>query len=153
MEQQNENLSLFGLSIDPTSKLHLGEAARWAKFLAIVGFVMCAIIVVVGIFASTFLSGMMSGYGGAYSDAATSGMGTVLAVVYVIIALVYFFPCLFLFRFASKMKEAIATNEQTTLNVSFQNLKAMFRFIGILTVLFLVLWVLLILSTMVGAAM
>ncbi|MET0637539.1 MAG: DUF5362 family protein [Chitinophagaceae bacterium] len=153
-QQQPENLSLFGLSIDTTSKTHLSEAARWAKFLAIVGFIGCALIVLMGIFFSSIMSTMMSGGSGiGYSDNVAAGAGTIAAVMYIIIALVYFFPCLFLFRFATKMKEAIATNEQDTLNVSFQNLKAVFRFIGILTVLGLVLWVLILLSTLIGSTM
>ena len=149
MEQQNENLNLFGLSIDPTSKLHLGEAARWAKFLAIVGFIFIGLFVLMGVFFGSLFSTAMDGV---YGESMASGLGTIASIMYIVMALIFFFPCLFLFRFATKMKEALVTNEQGSLNVSFQNLKAMFRFIGILTVLFLVIWLLVILTGLLGAA-
>ena len=48
--EQNQETSLFGFGIDQSSRAHLSEAAKWAKFLAIVGFVMCGLIVVMAIF-------------------------------------------------------------------------------------------------------
>ena len=155
--EQNENVSLFGLSIDQVSKAHLGEAARWAKFLAIVGFVICGLIVLGGVFFGSLISSLSSGYSSSpYGDggmaAMGSGFGMVATVMYILFALLYFFPCLFLFRFAVKAKQAIATNEQHVMNASFQNLKAMFRFMGILMIIVLVIWGLGILTAIAGAA-
>jgi hypothetical protein len=39
--EQNQDNSLFNLSVDTVSKAHLKETAGWAKFLAIVGMIMC----------------------------------------------------------------------------------------------------------------
>ncbi|RYY60846.1 MAG: hypothetical protein EOO05_08480 [Chitinophagaceae bacterium] len=158
MEQQqpqSDSLNLFGLSIDTNSKLHLSEAARWAKFLAIVGFIVIGLIVLFGVFFGSLFGSLARSGSGMYGDSMGAGMGALGvfgAVMYIIVALIYFFPCLFLYRFATKMKAALVTNEQDTLNASFQNLKAMFRFIGILTVIFLVIWVLAILASLLGAA-
>ena len=127
--------SLFGLGIDPTSKLHLAEAARWARFLSIIGFVMCALLICLGIFAGSIFSVFTSRYTTASATDVGSTFGAVFIVLYVIIAVIYFFPCLFLFRFASLMKNALASNDQNTLNTSFQNLKKLFRYVGILTII------------------
>jgi hypothetical protein len=129
--------SLFGMGIDPTSKLHLAEAARWAKFLAIIGFVMCALLILVGIFAGSIFSIFTSRYSSSYGGGAdmTATFGAMFIVIYAIIAVLYFFPCLFLFRFANLMKIALASNDQNTLNTSFQNLKKLFRYVGILTII------------------
>lgn len=138
--EQNQDTSLFGLTIDANSKSHLGEAAKWAKFLAVVGFIMCALILLLGIFAASFLGMMGNRYGGddfGDSNMGIAGLGPLLSVIYICIALLYFFPCLFLFRFATFMKKAIAGGEQEILNKSFQNLKIMFRFVGILTIIVL----------------
>ncbi|HUM66201.1 MAG TPA: DUF5362 family protein [Chitinophagaceae bacterium] len=143
MEQQGS--TIFGLTVDQTGKAHLAEAARWARFLAIVGFVVCALVVLIGIFFSSFIGVLSNRYGGdsAYGDVSvTPGLGAVMAVYYIIIALIYFFPCLFLFRFATKMKVALASNDQETLNTSFQNLKATFRYMGIVTIVMLVFFLL-----------
>lgn len=154
--EQNQDSSLFGLNVDQTGKSHLSEAARWAKFLAIIGFIGCGLIALVGVFFGSIFSTLSGGfpsnspYGDTYS--AASGFGALAAVFYIIIALIYFFPCLFLFRFATKMKTAIASNDQETLNVSFQNLKACFRFIGIVTLVLLCFWVLAFVIGLLGAA-
>ncbi len=149
--EQTESTSLFGLSIDPNSKVHLAEAARWGKFLAIVGFIMCALIVVFGLFAATMMGTLMSAYGPGYGSA-SAGIGGFLTVLYIIIALVYFFPCLFLYRFATNTKLALASNDQDKLNYSFQNLKAMLRYMGIIMIIGLVLWGLVILAAIAGSA-
>lgn len=141
--EQNQDSSLFGLSIDPISRNHLWDAARWAKFLAIVGFIVCGLVVVVGIFTgSVFETAMQRAElrDGRFQD--TRGLGVLAAIFYILFALLYFFPCLFLFHFATKMKTALMSNDQDTLNGSFQNLKKTFRYIGILTIIVLVFYVL-----------
>ena len=134
----DQNSSVFGLNIDPNARLHLSEGAKWGKFLAIVGFVMCGLIALAGIFFGSIistLSGRSNGFGN--DSAYAAGVGVGAAIVYVGIAVLYFFPSLFLYRYADKMKKALATNDQDTINSSFQNLKIMFRYVGILTIIVL----------------
>ena len=57
--EQNQETSLFGFGIDQSSRAHFSEAAKWAKFLAIVGFVLCGLIVVIAFFVR-FVFAMMS---------------------------------------------------------------------------------------------
>ncbi|HET6768473.1 MAG TPA: DUF5362 family protein [Chitinophagaceae bacterium] len=151
---QNQETTLFGFGIDTASRAHLSEAARWAKFLAVIGFIVCALIVIVGIFAGSFLSMMPGVYNDEYrgSPALTGGLAAFLAVFYIGLAILFFFPYLFLFRFANQMKSALNTNDQQTLNSSFQNLKIMFRYVGILTIILLSFYALAILMVIVTAA-
>jgi Family of unknown function (DUF5362) len=130
--ETNENLLSSELQIDNISHGYLSETAKWANFLGIVGFVLSGILVIVALFAGT-LMGRMSSYGG--SEAAMgAGMITIL---YLIIAVVYFFMSLFLFRFAGKMKAALYANDQVSLNDSFLNLKNLYKMMGILTIIYL----------------
>ncbi len=76
------------------------------------------------------------------SSTALDGMGTMMAVIYIILAAIYFFPCLFLLRFSNKMKAALQTDDQALLTGSFQNLKIMFRFVGILTIIIIAFYLL-----------
>lgn len=151
---QNQETTLFGFGIDTASRAHLSEAAKWAKFLAIVGFVVCGLIVIAGIFAGSFLSMMSGVYSDEYrgSTALTSGMGAFMAIFYAGIAVLFFFPYLFLFRFANHMKSALNTSDQQTLNSSFQNLKIMFRYVGILTIILVSFYALAFLMIIVTAA-
>ncbi len=151
--EQNQDSTLFNIGVDHIGKSHLAETAKWAKFFAILGFISCGLIVLIGIFFGSFFN-MFSSYSQSpYSDfSASSGLGAAMAVFYIVFALIYFFPCLFLFRFATKMKTALAANDQELLNTSLQNLKATFRFIGILTIVLLSFWVLAFLVGLLGAA-
>ena len=97
--EQDQNPSLFGLGIDPISKAHLADTARWAKFLAIMGFIVCGLIVIIGIFAGSLLESFSSNRYERFDSEAvnTRGLGAVATVFYILIAVLYFFPCLFLF--------------------------------------------------------
>ena len=148
--EQNQETSLFGFGIDQSSRAHLAEAAKWAKFLAIVGFVMCGLIIVLSFFIGTLFTTSMSRYGD--SSSFGSGLGIIMTIVYLSFGVLYFFPCLFLFRFANNMIVALNSNEQITLNRSFQNLKIMFRYVGILTIIVLALYIFAFIFGILGAA-
>jgi hypothetical protein len=150
---QEKSSSLFGLTIDLNSKTHLAEAARWGKFLAIVGFVMCVLTVLMGIFFSSFFSWMSDSQSGAFESAQVQGLGVMMAVFYIIGALLLFFPCLFLYRFSVNMKSALTSNDQDRLNKSFQNLKIMLRYYGIITIIILAFYAIAIIFGVLGQAL
>jgi len=83
--EENQNTSLFGLGIDPTAKAHLSEAARWARFLAIVGFVLIGIIVLVGLFAGSLLGTMASGLQRNELGSSAGVLGGFFAIIYILL--------------------------------------------------------------------
>lgn len=135
--ESNQNLLNSDLQIDQSSHIYLSETARWANFLSIVGFVLSVILAIAGLFMGVFLGSTSSTYG----NSSFIGAGFA-AVFYLIIAALYFVMSLFLYRFASKMKMALYTNDQETLNNSFLNLKNLYKMMGILTIIYLCLIVL-----------
>ncbi len=148
MEQVNQNL--FDLQIDHQSNNYLSEAAKWGKFLAIMGFIFCGLFVIVALFAGTYIATSMRGFSTPSSGSGVMG-GGIVTVVYIAIALVYFFPCLYLFNFSSKMQAALRGNQQDVLNTSFRNLKSCFKFLGILMIIMLCFWILAIIVAVVAA--
>ncbi len=44
--EQSANANLFDLQLDQQSINYLTEAARWARFLSILGFIYCGFIVI-----------------------------------------------------------------------------------------------------------
>lgn len=142
MEQYNQanpgtGVHLFELQVDQQSVSYLGETARWAKFLSIVGFVLCGLMIIVALFAGSILTTFAKF---SSRDALTSSMGlggAFVSLIYIVVALLYFFPCLYLFNFSGKMQTALRNNDQTHLNASFGSLKSCFKFVGILTIVFL----------------
>lgn len=132
MEQLSQSENLFDLQLDQQSSAYLAETARWGKFLSILGFILTGLLLIVGIFMGSFMASTMSaaeGFGGISSSFFT--------IVYLAIALVYFFPCLYLFRFSTKAQDALRSNDQSSLTEGFKNLKSCFRFMGILTIVIL----------------
>lgn len=144
MEPYNQSASvpsdnLFELQVDQQSIGYLSETARWARFLSIVGFVVCGLMVVFSVFFGSIMSTISKIGSGSdsFSGSAMVMSNYAFSVVYIIIALLYFFPCLYLFNFSTKMQRALRNNDQTNLNAAFGNLKGCFKFVGILTIVVL----------------
>ena len=143
------NTNLFELQVDPASQMYLRDTAKWAKFLAIIGFIMCGLIILIGIFASSVFTAMGSRFGN--EGTFPAAMGGFLAFVYICVAVVAFFPYLFLLKFSNHMLRALRNNDQQQLTSSFRNLKACYKYVGILTIIFLTLYILMFLFVGLGA--
>ena len=110
---------------------YLRDAARWAKFLSVAGFIFCGLFVVVAILVMSLLSTLFNSVGAS----GVAGIGAVpIAFVYILIAILNFFPCLYLYNFAVKMQLALAGNDQEQLNTSFRNMRAFYRFVGVMMI-------------------
>ncbi|KYP15029.1 DUF5362 family protein [Flavihumibacter sp. CACIAM 22H1] len=142
--------NLFDLQVDGISSSYLAETAKWAKFLSIIGFIVCGILVLAGIFMGSILSDLSS-MGG--NPGVFAGGGSIfISILYVAMSALYFFPCLYLYRFAVAMKTALQANDALQLQTSFKNLKSSFRFVGILTIILLSLYVLIFVGAGIFAA-
>jgi hypothetical protein len=148
MDQQTPS-NLFDLQVDQQSSVFLGESARWARFLAILGFIMCGLIALFGLLAGTILTGTMSSMN--MGGASMLG-GSLGALVYIGAAIICFFPFLYLYRFATKIRVALGNNDQVTLSESFKNLKSYFKFYGILSIIALGFYAIALIALILGAA-
>ncbi len=128
---------LFELSLDRESIDHLTESARWGKFLAIIGFITVGLLVIFSFFIGAIFANFsaLSPYPGTDTRAASSLGGAFFTVIYLIVAVIYFFPCLYLFRYSVRMKAALNTNDQTKLNQSLKSQKMLYRYVGIVTII------------------
>jgi hypothetical protein len=130
---------LFDLQIDHAAINYLRDAARWAKFLAVAGFIFCGLFVVVAVLVLSLLSSLFNSVGAS----GVAGIGaTPIAFVYILIAILNFFPCLYLYNFAAKMQLALAGNDQDQLNTSFKNMRAFYRFVGVMMIVGLIFFLL-----------
>lgn len=146
--------SLFSLHIDPVTKTHLTETARWARFLSVFGMIVLILGLIVVLMYTTIFTEFF-GFPTGVEDETNAVMGARrvgIVIGFTIISAIIFFPLLFLLRFATAMKRAIAANDQGRLNEAFQNLKVYFRYLGILVIIFLVLYGIIIAIAVVGVA-
>jgi len=126
---------------------NLLESARWGKFLAIVGFIMSGFIVILGLGLMVFAGGT---FGEVYPGFAGGGIG----FIYMLMSLLYIFPSLYLFRFSTQIKAGIAAGDQEKCSAAYNNLRRLFMFMGVLTLIVLSLYALAILMfIVVGGAM
>lgn len=130
---------LFFLSIDPSTRSHLLETARWAKFLAVAGLICTVLMLLGGVVYSYWLTTVVQ-ITQDFPTASLNSKDAILvtiasAIIFLIWAVVLVFPLMYMLRFANQMKIALNSNDQQNLNASFQNLKRLFRYVGIVTII------------------
>ncbi len=143
-EPLDSSLPQGSLNVTPEAAGYLKESGTWGRFLAIVGFVMIGLIVVVGIFAGALLGelGAPMGISGGF-----------FSVIYLLIGVFYFFPTWYLFKFATNARDAIARKDAQALTTSLENLKSMFKFMGIFMIVILGIYAIALVFGLAGALM
>ncbi|WP_242921998.1 DUF5362 family protein [Pontibacter liquoris] len=136
------------LTIDLASEDFLRHTAKWGRFLGIMGFIGVGLLVLFGLFAGSLM-------GNALSSKGNNGMagffgGGVFTVFYLVFAGLYFIPVLYLYQFSVKMQEGLRSRNQHQVTASFRNLKSLFKFMGVLTAIFLVLYALAMVFSLIG---
>ncbi len=146
--EENKSLLNNDIVIDSVVLAHLKEAAGWAKFLGIAGFVMSGLVAIMGIGFGTFLSQIFTRY--SYAAEGMGAIGGFMMVFYLIIAIVVFLVSRYLYLFAVKAITAVNSSDQEAVTAAFLNLKIYFRFVGVLTIIWLCFAVLAFLLGIIG---
>ncbi len=119
------------------------ETSKWGHFLSILGFVLTGLIVLLGLFAGSFLASMIT------NQAANmpQGLGYFMSIFYVLMGLIYFFPSLYLYRYSRKLKAALSRRDNQELEAAFDNEKSLYKFWGIFAIVLMALYALMLLFT------
>jgi hypothetical protein len=132
METPLENKKI---EIEQETLKHLNTTRKWAMFLAIIGFIILGLIVIIGLIAGTFLTAFNSG---------GKDLGIPESLMFVpilLLAVIYFFPVLFLFRFSKHTSHAVQTLDKLEFHKAIKNLKSCFVYIGVLIIIILSLYI------------
>ncbi len=127
------------LEFSVQSKHYLNDARKWARFLAILGFIGVAIMVIMGL-----VMGMVMN---SFGPGTVPGMGgmpfppVIFSIIYFIVAVIYFFPVLYLFRFTTHIQKALTGSDSSRLSDAFRNLKAHYQFIGIIAIILIGIYI------------
>ncbi len=149
--EENSSFDNFEMQLNETAKGFLRETAKWAYFLSIIGYIGLAFLVIIALFAGTIFSTM--GNVGAGMNAFGAMGATFITVLYLVLAIIYFFPVYYLNKFASNLKAAFKENNTELLTNSLGYLKSHYKYIGIFTLVFVVLYALIIVFAIIGGAM
>ena len=151
--EENKNISSTDTpteipQLTAESITYLLKAAKWGKFLAILGFIVAGLMIAGG-FAMSFVLNKVSG-----ADELVPlnlPFSTVfLSIIYIIIAGIYLIPVIFLNTFSNNAIKAVNLSSSEKMTTSLRNLKNLFVFIGVSTIILLVLYTLTLI--VVGAA-
>lgn len=124
------------LELTERIKNDLLNSAKWGKFLAIIGYIGMGLLAIIGFFMLL-------------KNTAYAGQSPFMnlpmrfaGIIYLIMAVIYYFPVTYLYRYAEQIKEAVLDTDQDSLSEGFYNLSRLFTFMGILTIIVLVLYAL-----------
>ena len=135
MENFSENIKL---QIDSNAFQLLREIAKWGRFLAIAGYVGLAFLLLLGLISGVLIAN------------SEFQAGIFVIIFYSIFVAVYIFPVYYLHRFSSNMTLALDENNSAKLTEALLFLKSHYKFLGILTLILLSLYVLGMISTVVS---
>ena len=144
------DLLMDDLQVSSSVKNYLNESARWGRFLAIIGFVFCGLIAIAAFFIPAIYK-MLPAFNELPSMAAKS-VATGITLVYLLLAVILFFPSLYLYKFSVKMQLALNSLSQNHFEQSFKSLKSMLKFYGVFIIAILSFYVLVFLIGMFGLA-
>ncbi|MGJ7032117.1 DUF5362 family protein [Niabella hirudinis] len=142
--QQQEGGLFRNLEINEQGKVYIGEASKWARFLGIIGLIALSVILIAGVGVLMAGSSMMQ----------ASGMpipGAALGLIYIVMALLYFFPSFYLYKFGSITRKGVQTENIADLNEGLRYLKSFFRFAGILAIVIIGFYIIAFLAFGMGA--
>ena len=89
----------------------------------------------IGVITGTFLSAFNSG---------ETGLGipeSLMFIIFLVLAVIYFFPILFLFRFSKHTAHAVQTLDKQELHKAFKSLNSYFVYLGVLIIIVLTFYV------------
>jgi len=119
------------LELSKESKIFLKEASSWAKFLSILGFIGIGFMILAGL----AFGSIMSSINPDLQDLPLPSFA--FGLIYLIIAGIYFFPVLFLYRFVAHSQKALTNTDPFQLTVALKNLKYHYQLFGILAIIFI----------------
>ncbi len=121
------------LKITEELKSYLVEISKWTKFLSIVGFIGVGVLILMAFFVDKIFAGL--------NIPMQEGVSlSSLSVVYFILAGLYFIPVNYMFQFSTTLRKSLSAKDQVELTSAFKNLKSLYKFMGILTIVIMSLY-------------
>jgi hypothetical protein len=122
---EQDHLTEMDLHIDDDVRQQLYEAGKWSKFISIVMFVACGLLLLMAVLGGAALLSVFRNIGSAYGFIGEFG-GAVLIAIIVLLAAVLALVYYFLFNFSNKIKTALLANNTADLNAGLKSLKIFF---------------------------
>ena len=133
MNEETMTPATSGMTVSQGMKDDLLTTAKWMKFLCIIGCIGVALMLILGL--AMFFVGASIGGG-------NTPLGAGMGFLYLILAAIYIYPIIKGFQFANGTKAACLTDNEYELARGFAGLRDLLRFMGILAIVCIVIYVL-----------
>jgi hypothetical protein len=132
-----EKLNIMeNLILSESSIFSLQVIRKWAKFIAVFMFVMIGLMVLAGFFMGFAMSALST----MSVKQPMPFPSFFFTIIYLVMALIYFFPVLYLYRFSQHLGNALMMGSSEELSASFQFLSKHYHFVGVLMIISLILF-------------
>jgi hypothetical protein len=126
---------------------YLREASPWMRFVGILGFIGCGLMFAGGIITS-IAAFAAAGFAGEFDVFPMEFFGP----LYVVFGVVMFFPARFTYFFGAKLRDYGLNNSERELEDALKNNKSLWKFYGILCIVYLALIPVAIIGGIIAAA-
>jgi len=135
-----------GVSMTETILKHLYEASPWLRFVGIMGYIGSGITVLSGIIFAfgTFLASSFLG------DGLGDFPSWIFVLIYIPLGVLFFFPSHFTFNFGKKLRNYQFSSSIEDLELAFKNNKSLWKFNGIITIIYLAIIPLAVVGTIIA---
>ena len=140
----------FELHLSQSAKDFLRETAKWAYIVSIIGFIGIAFLLLMALFAGTLFSTLGNTVPG--MGVVGGSFGLIIGIIYFVLAAIYFFPVYYLFKYAKGTKEALLLHDSDALEAALGYLKSHHKFVGIMMIVILSIYVVALFGIIVAAA-
>ncbi len=126
---------LSGVGLTETMVRYLKEASPWLRFIGILGFIGCSFMFLGGIIMMFAMPMMAASAENFLAGFFSSSIG----IVYIILGVVMFLPARFTYNFGTKIRSYLQSNNEQDLELALKNNKSLWKFYGILCIVYLAL--------------
>lgn len=109
----------------------LSATKGWVRFLAILGFIMTAFMVIGSL-------GIIVTMGGSYMG----GLGVIMGLAYLVLAILNFFAAFKLNQYASRISEMLVVPSEIKLVAALEAQRGFWKYVGIMAIVVIVIYVL-----------
>ncbi|GEP52183.1 hypothetical protein FNO01nite_28550 [Flavobacterium noncentrifugens] len=144
---QDSAMRLNEIAID-----YLRQSAKWSFFLSILGFIGIGLMLLAAVFISSIMGMANPNSGLGNSELSMfSAMPGILSGVYILLAVLYAFPVYYLYKYSTGIKTALLVRDENLLTASLGYLKSHHKFIGIMAIVLMVVYLLILVGVVVAA--
>ena len=145
LEEMVEIQEQPALVVSEEIRSYLYNMAKWANFLAIIGFIFVG-ITIIGAF--TVGAAMDQNPAVAVMVGQFGSLGKIIfTAIFLVVAFLVFYPSLLLFKYSSKARSGVLYGEQESLNEALAKLSSLFGYWGIMTIICVALYIMAVVSS------